>query len=340
MPKHLKHLRHQAIRHQEAHSRLVMLLRRHSPRRENVLSIFLLTFALAFLMLLGWKNREVFMRWFEPAPESAPVITQGVKTGVNAVVGVEGQAAATVKKPDANGGLSAVQANQAVGTRQPEPYEPNPRGIEEAVSLTQTVGSGQHLTRMDQSQAKSLLKSVLATFYLGEKTEEVGSALAADTRLLQSVKNALSVDLFQYLNQSGSRADALSGYLNLLRNLKGRSEDRIAELQSKIDFLSANVSGQEQQIRTSEQAFFENLKELEGPNAEEELGNFIGLRETQAESRAKLGAYQSLMNYYKFFLPKLDNLIRSIELNRDALVAGVKVTEIQNMALPLIIQQR
>ena len=57
------------------------------------------------------------------------------------------------------------------------------------------------------------------------------------------------------------------------------------------------------------------------------------------EVRAKIGAYQSLQDYYKFFRPTLENLITAIKANRDPLIAGVKVVEIQNMTLPLIIKQ-
>ncbi|MBU0727070.1 hypothetical protein KKA95_00110, partial [Patescibacteria group bacterium] len=86
--------------------------------------------------------------------------------------------------------------------------------------------------------------------------------------------------------------------------------------------------------------FFNNLEIFNGPNAEENLAEFIGLEESQAEVRAKLGAYQGLLDYYSFFRPKIANLIVEIKANRDPLIAGVKVVEIQNMTLPLIIQQR
>ena len=157
---------------------------------------------------------------------------------------------------------------------------------------------------------------------------------------MSQIKNALTVDLFQYLNQAVNRSDALNEYLNLLNTLKNKTDQRITDLGYKIAFLSTNVKGQETEISTSEKTFFDNLKMFNGPNAEEELAKFIGLRQSQAEVRAKSGAYDSLQKYYLFFRPKLDNLIKSITANRDPLIAGVKVVEIQNMTLPLIIQQR
>ena len=82
------------------------------------------------------------------------------------------------------------------------------------------------------------------------------------------------------------------------------------------------------------------MKIFEGEEAEKELAEFIGLQEDQVENKAKLGSYKTLHDYYKFFKPNIKNLITAIKANRSALIAGIKVTEIQNMSLPLIIKQK
>ena len=104
--------------------------------------------------------------------------------------------------------------------------------------------------------------------------------------------------------------------------------------------MAANSQSRELEISTSEDIFFQSLGIFDGPDAEIELGKFIGLQESQAEIRAKLGAYKSLRGYYAFFKPRLENLIIAIQANRGPLIAGVKVVEIQNMTLPLIIRER
>ena len=185
-----------------------------------------------------------------------------------------------------------------------------------------------------------LQKSILTTFYLGEKTVDINSTLEKDTLLLKQINNILSIDLFQYLNQSDDRSGTLDSYLNLLITLKEKADKRISELQSKIDFLKANADAQQTRIQTSEEEFFKQLQLLNGPNAEDEMKNFIGIKENNAEVRAKMGAYKALQQYYVYFQPRLDNLIRAIKANRDALIAGVKVTEIENMTLPIIIKEK
>jgi hypothetical protein len=124
----------------------------------------------------------------------------------------------------------------------------------------------------------------------------------------------------------------------LLGVLLEKCDERINDLQYKISFLTLNVKSNESQLKTSEKAFFDNMQIFDGPNAEQELGKFVGVQSDQAEAKAKLGAYKSLQDYYKFFKPKIDNLIKAIQANRAPLIAGVKVVEIQNMSLPLIIK--
>lgn len=211
--------------------------------------------------------------------------------------------------------------------------------IQKSIGVTTVISSGQHLTPYLQKNARGIQKSVLVTHYLGEEKVDPLSMLSRDTQLLSQIKNALSVDVFDYLNQTASRADALESYLNLLQKLSKKAKERGEDLDHKINFITGNLAAQETQITFSEQQFFEQLKILNAPNAEKELGKFIGLESNSSELRARLGAYRTLRGYYTFFEPRLENLIRAIQLNRDALIAGVKVVEIQNMTLPLIIRQ-
>ncbi|MBI5421980.1 hypothetical protein HZA44_02505 [Candidatus Peregrinibacteria bacterium] len=346
MQKPYRHRRRQADQHHEAHQRVKWLLARHAPRQENVWTLFFATFIGVLLTLLLYRNWGVIVEWLKPEPQSpAPIVeTQGIKTGVVAVGKIDAQAGDEEKKRIAEvetvGGAMAIETTEALAKDQAEKPVAKEDILKNAMWVTNYLSRGQHLTKLDQTSARALQKSVLATYYFGEKTVDIYSTLQMDTKLLSQISNTLSVDLFQYLNQSANRADALSGYLNLLGTLKKKSDERITDLQYKIAFLSSNAKGQEAEVRIDEKAFFDNLKIFSGSNAEDQLAQFIGLRQQQAETKAKWGAYDSLKRYYEFFRPKLDNLSRAITLNRDALIAGVKVVEIQNMALPLIIRQR
>lgn len=344
MKKTAKHVRSHAKKHLEAHLKLKDLLSKYSPKKEKVLGIFLATFFIVLFTLLIFRNWGNIIDLFkpEPKPPAQAFETNGFKTGVLSVYKIEGQATQAYRdlltSIPTTGSDVGAEVSLAFGEERGEELPSREETLKNTVWLTNYLSKGQHLTKLEQERAKALQKSIISTYYLGETTIDIDSTLQIDSKILSQISNTLSVDLFQYLNQAVSRADALNEYLNLLNVLLDKTNQRIMDLQYKIDFLVANFRAKEEEIKISEEIFFENLKIFSGPDAEEELGHFIGLQEAQVEIRAKLGAYESLKGYYEFFKPRLENLITAIKANRDPLIAGVKVVEIQSMTLPLIIK--
>ncbi len=339
----IHHVRHHAIKHHEAHMRLKELLR-YPIHREGVWHIFLTTFFVAILSVVIFLNWGKILNFFTPAPNPQLPEVHGFQSGILGNYKIDGQAADIYRnylaQIPASGHMLGVEIVHLIGGQKETPPTLFPENaIENSVWLTNMLSTGQQMTKLEQKRSMSLQKSMLTTYYLGEKTVDINSTLETDTQLLSKIDNALAVDLFQFLNQSENRADTLTNYTNLLSILLEKCDQRIQDLQYKIDFLNSNFQSQEATIKQSEQAFFDHLKIFNGPNAEEELGKFIGVQQAEVEVRAKIGAYQSLQDYYKFFRPTLENLITAIKANRDPLIAGVKVVEIQNMTLPLIIKQ-
>lgn len=358
MTKHsLHHVRHHANKHNEAHKNLKELLKL-PVYREKIWNIFFTTFIITITTIV------IFLNWgditnFFTTNDKAPVMqVHGYQTGILGNYKIDIQATDSYDKFLAQiptqGVLTGLETIQIVGdkpiTKIPPQFDVitdsekmnvfTLNALGNSIWVTNTLSTGQHLTKMNQKKAKSFQKSMLATYYLGEKTIDINSTLQTDTQILTQINNTLSVDLFQFLNQSANRADTLSNYINLLTVLLEKTNERINDLQYKIDFLKGNSISKESQISISEDAFFNNLNMFYGENAEEDLGKFIGLQQSQSEIKAKIGAYESLQGYYKFFKPKLKNLTTEIKANRDPLIAGVKVIEIQNMTLPLIIRQK
>ena len=358
MTKHPIHnVRHHAQRHHEAHKSLKKLLKR-PVYRENVWGVFFATFLITIATIVIFLSWGDIANFFVSGEKNISMQVHGYKTGILSNYKLDIQAEDSYEKYLAqiptNGQLIGLNTVQLVGD---QPIIKGPPGMEiktdkeetkthvlnalgNSIWVTNTLSTGQHLTKMDQKKAKSFQKSILTTYYLGEKTIDINSTLQSNSQILTQINNALSVDLFQFLNQSANRADTLTNYINLLTVLLEKCNERIVDLQYKIDFLRGNSVSKETQIKLSEDAFFSNLSMFHGDNAEDELGKFIGLQQSQTEIKAKIGAYESLQGYYKFFQPKLDNLITAIKANRATLIAGVKVVEIQNMTLPLIIRQK
>ncbi len=235
--------------------------------------------------------------------------------------------------------LAADQEFLGLKPAAPKPAYPG-RGLEASAETTQSLASGQAQTAMLQGRAQALQKSILATFILGEGALGIEKALEKDTRLLGQMDNALSVDLFHFLNQSANRADALENYLNLIEELERRSAERQGELQAAILFLQGNAAAKETVIDSAEEAFFQQVQRFNGKEAQKQLDEFIAVQGTSAEIQAKLGTYQHLSSQYAYYQPRLETHLRAIRANRDALIAGVKVVEIEGMTLPLVLPER
>ncbi len=360
MKKHFKHVRHHAKAHHRAHHDLNELLKK-DILTEGVLGLFLSTLIISISIILiafNWHKlsnifstegviNRVNVTKEEVVIKEAVIkpfnLTQGSIKGVMSIYGVSQISEEAYVDQVLNVSASTYEdnipsTNEPNHINSPELATQKSAALEASAFLTNHLSQGGYLNSIRTGNA--LQKSVLSTFYLGEKTVSVNSSLQTDSRLLSQINNTLSVDIFAYLNQSVNRAESLDSYLNLLKTLEKTAQQRSTELASQINFLSGNFEAQDRSIELTEEAFFRNIQAFDGENAEGALAEFIGLEKAQSEVRAKMGAYRGLKDYYDNFLPLLANHIDSITKNRDPLIAGVKVVEVQNMTLPLIIQDR
>lgn len=346
-----KDLGHRANKHHEAHELLKEKVRKYKKKQESTLPIFVNFFIISLIVILALRNWGhiidlIQSKKTEPKNsqiiEIEPISGRGSKTAIVATYRIDNQAHQSYRNLIASinpiGIKSSVSAHYQFGS--PKVAKINENALKDSAWLTNYLSTGQQLTSLAHKQAKLLQKSIISTYYLGERTITINSTLKNDSKILSQIKNTLSVDLFQYLNQSINRADALDDYNNLLNTLLEKGRNRSRELNAQVVFLRANSNNKNQQIELSQEAFFNNISLFDGENAENELSKFIGLEESKAEINAKLGAYESLKGYYDFFIPQIEGLLKEIKLNREAIIAGVQVTEIRDMQLPIIIQER
>ncbi|MBU0727211.1 hypothetical protein KKA95_00850, partial [Patescibacteria group bacterium] len=246
MPEHqIHHVRHHARKHHEAHLRLKDLLSRPF-HQEKVWHIFLTTFVITIVAVAVFLNFGNIVDVLTPnaVMPIEKVQAHGYQSGALSNYKVDDQATDRYNKYMAvlpgDGHLLGLEVTGMFGEaeEEKEAEEIKKVALENSIWVTNTLSTGQHLTKMEQNRAKSLQKSMLATFYLGEKTIDINSTLQTDSQILSQINNALSVDLFQYLNQSDNRADTLSNYINLLEILLEKTDQRISDLTSKVNFLN------------------------------------------------------------------------------------------------------
>jgi len=354
--KKIKQVRQHAKRHQQEHGRLKNIL--NQPiYRERVMGLFVGTFLMVLVSILiffNWsKIIDLTQRlWTEVQEVSVEreemSNSEGYQHGIEAGYLINGQTANEYIKQvgaiKSNGYQSGVETSRRVGLEVNKEENVVDAGVKSSQNLIKSLivstslGNGNHLTQGKTEAGNTLQKTIVTSYYLGRNPVNLNSILETDLELLSKINNALAVDVFAYLNQSVSRADTLDDYLNLLERLSETGQKRLAELQSQINALTSSFEAQERQIKVKEERFFQTVENFEGGGADEELADFIELQKNQSETRAKIGAYQSIVEYYDYFLPRLSILIETIQANRGPLIAGVRVVEIDNMQLELIIE--
>lgn len=322
--KHLRKLGAHALRHNNHHKKLKQALTHHSLERER--NYWAIALVVILLTAIGWfaSYRMNLKNTFGPKelrPAAPNLYTSGYEQGLE------------ISHALGLGETDLLNQNESFS---PENLEGLANSLVTATNLSKTSGAEAIVTQL-------LQKSLLTGFYLGETTNAVGTALVNDTELLNEIENVLSVELSQYLNQSANRADALNNYLNLMAILEEKAGVRQNELISTINFLERNIQAQEQMLSTREELFFNQMGQAiqpqegssfvqpggsEGAILQEDLDEFIGLQQEQAEAMAKKGAYESLNGYYAYYQPILQQRIQAIAANRDALIAGVVVVDL------------
>lgn len=348
--KQIRHVRHEARKHEKRHLDLKDLLRKEILT-EHLLSIFVSTFVIALSTVIIFFNWGKITSFFDKpeiieGPGTVEVVSgiHGFRTGALAVYQINGQAAdqyiRLLQSIRTEGYRFGVVTANVFGTQEEKMNETTLGTLLGSINVNTGISRGKHLSKLASNSAKMLQKSILATYYLGEKTVSIHSSIQTDSQLLSKIKNTLEVDIFAYLNQSTDRANSLDNFLKLIDTMIERATIRSTELQSQVTFLTSNYTAQDNSLELSEEAFFQNLKIFDGQDADKRLSEFIGLGQEQTEVRAKIGAYQGLKDYYDYFLPLLENLSRAIKLNRDPLIAGVKVVEVENMTLKLIVPEK
>lgn len=342
-------IQEQAKKHHNNHERLKFLINSYYKKKENLVYIFIISFLLALSSILIYKNWNNIIIKIDNYKTNKEIIreidTNGSKTGVLSVYKINKESnqkhynllnnlfiIGSVKAAESNTVLSRINNNKI--------KEFNANTLKNTIWLNNTLSKGQHLSKLNQNKTYALQKSLISNYYFGEKTIKINSILKKDLKILDQIINTLSVDLFKYLNQSANRADTLDSYVNLLEKLKNMSEQRIKDLESQINFLTNNSKNSEKKVSNYENEFFKNINNLDSDKADENLNKFTNLEEKQVNTKAKLGAYKTIQYRYSYYLPYINNLLKSIKANRDPLIAGVKVVEIQNMMLDLIIKEK
>ncbi|MGL5831562.1 MAG: hypothetical protein ACRCZE_05460 [Candidatus Altimarinota bacterium] len=181
---------------------------------------------------------------------------------------------------------------------------------------------------------------ITAALYYGFREEEnyLKNRFILYVEELEKLNNTNTVNIDEYLSQSVRRDLALDKYLEELQKAFDDGNALRKEIGVQADELKIALNSTNPDKDRFEADFFTSLSTYEGEKADELLGAFVEVTQKQAEFRAKLAAMTNLYEAYETILLRMKVRIEAIEKNKGALVTGVKVRDIPNSGLDLVIE--
>lgn len=173
---------------------------------------------------------------------------------------------------------------------------------------------------------------------LGDNTE-TGDALSDSINDFAKIFESLQVDVNEMLNQTSDRSGALADYENELNFLIYLAEQNLETLREDSDSLVQKFNAVEESKAEQEARFFSELADLDAPAAIGALDLFIDHGEDIVRLRAEFNAREKLISFYEQGLETLQFRLNDIQLNREALVKGVQVVDLEGSTLDLVIEE-
>lgn len=177
---------------------------------------------------------------------------------------------------------------------------------------------------------------------LGEELGEqdiVDEEFASLVHDFAQIFNSMETDVNELLNQSSDRTEALTDYASLLNFNLYLGRQNVETLEAQMEDLEQSFVAVENEQDEAELDFFDDLRNLDANGSSASLDRFIGFSEEVVELRAEYRAREKLLEYYEAVLVAVELRIADIEFNREALIKGVQVVDIEGSDLDLIIDE-
>ncbi len=155
--------------------------------------------------------------------------------------------------------------------------------------------------------------------------------------LLRKMSNAYKVDINDTLNRAISREQALDDYLALMNKLYTDAKEMKAMLTQELSIISTTFNSLEQPKKDLETLFFQNFEQLLANEASKNLNDYINYSKELVVLKARYKALQRIDERFATFLQSFRARIQDLQDNRDALIKGIKVYDVPQSDLELIV---
>lgn len=153
----------------------------------------------------------------------------------------------------------------------------------------------------------------------------------------RKLQNAYEADIIELLNKATDRRARFKSHTTLLKNLFTGSTEILKRIQEETAVIEAAYEIPRQRQEDADINFFEQLNALNPETSSQLLNEFISSSREVVRLRAQFKALGRIGGFYEEALPKVERRIKDMELNEEALVAGLKVYDVKGSDLKLIL---
>lgn len=157
-------------------------------------------------------------------------------------------------------------------------------------------------------------------------------------RNLEELYNLYSTDVYDLLDKSSKRDEVLFSYLNDLKTSRDKSLKMLSAININIDEMKTSYNSLTPEKNKFENDYFTSLRAFQAAKSDVLLKNFVDVSQKQTALKARVFALETLAEYYDAALYNLGRRILSVEKNKDALIKGVRVTDVPGAGIDLIIK--
>ncbi len=173
-----------------------------------------------------------------------------------------------------------------------------------------------------------------------ETEEEVASIVGKEIIFLREIYYALTTNILSYLNSfpNPEKEEALENHISYLEKLDEEESKKISILETRITNLETNKKTEEKKLNELEKKFFYSFSRYKAKESEKTILEFINLSQKNTITKSYLNALKKIQEHHNLFHPKLIKRIKAIKANKEPLIKGIKVVEIEDIDLGLIIK--
>lgn len=212
-------------------------------------------------------------------------------------------------------------------------------GYKNGLQASSQIGAGADKLGNNLQGTQGFYNGLSAGFMVGEEGNLTGTNLIFDdVENISEISSLLQLDLLQLLNQSNERSDTLRSYRDELSQQLSRVQERGDVLDKQINSLNDVLNTTQQRQDQLQNDVFNNIDAKRPLESEQSLNDFLTLKSKTGELSTKARILQRIRTKYQLAQTLLTNKIRFVTANQEALVKGVRVVDIKDPQIQLIVQ--